>query len=129
MLVVATAAYGVLPVTMLWSPSGAHGPMSRVMVVLVAGVPGLAAGRWAWGWPPLWQAIGYVVIADAAIAVICASYANPMIGLVGCMIFATLGGHIAFFHSLRLQVGNVVLGLVVATLLGRRTCTSPATSW
>lgn len=121
MLAVATAAYGVLPVTMLWSPSGAHGNVARVMVVIVAGVLVLSAVRWAWGWPPPWQAIGYVVIADAAIAVICVSYANPLVGLVGCLIFATLGGHIAFFHSLRLQVLNVVLGLVVATFLGLRT--------
>jgi diguanylate cyclase (GGDEF)-like protein len=121
LLVMATVIFGVLPVTMLHSPSGPRGRLTSTAVILVMIAVLGCALRWAWKWPTPRQAVGYVVITDVATAVICWSYADPLVGLVGCMIFATLGVHVAFFHSVPLQVFNVALGLIVATILGVRT--------
>jgi diguanylate cyclase (GGDEF)-like protein len=57
---------------------------------------------------------------SAAIAFICLSYTDPVVGLVGCTTFAMLGGYVAFFHSVRLQVLHLGLGMLTATVLAVR---------
>lgn len=116
----AIASYSVLPLSMLWSPSGPHGPWTRAVVSLAAGSVLLSASSLAWRWPPRRSAIVRALIADAATAIVCLSYANTMVGVVGCITFAMLGGQIAFFHSVRLQVVNLALGLTTVTVLAIR---------
>lgn len=122
MLVVATAAaYGVLPVTMLCSPSGAHRPLSRVMVVVVAGVLVLAAG-------PLGLGVATTVAGDRSRRDRRRGHRRHLYEL------RRPNDRARRVHDLRdprrsyrllpfpTHAGrNVVLGLVVATLLGWRT--------
>jgi diguanylate cyclase (GGDEF)-like protein len=60
------------------------------------------------------------VITGTAITVICTSYTDPIVGLIGCTSFAMLGGYVAFFHSLRLQILTLGLGILTATVLTLR---------
>jgi diguanylate cyclase (GGDEF)-like protein len=116
----AIASYSVLPLSMLWSPSGPHGPWTRVVVSAAAGSVLLSALSLAWRWPSRRSATVRALVADVATAMVCLSYANTMVGVVGCMTFAMLGGQIAFFHSVRLQVVNLGLGLTTVTVLAIR---------
>jgi diguanylate cyclase (GGDEF)-like protein len=116
----ATASYLVLPVSMLASSAGPHGPWPRAAVILAVGGALLGAASFAWRWPARRWSVIRTVITAAAITVVCSSYTDPVIGLVGATTFAMLGGYIAFFHSLRLQTLNLGLGLLTATLLAVR---------
>jgi diguanylate cyclase (GGDEF)-like protein len=116
----AIASYSVLPLSMLWSPSGPHGPWTRAVVSVAAGAVLLSASSLAWRWPPRRSAVARALVADVATAIVCLSYANTVVGMVGCTTFAMLGGQIAFFHSVRLQAVNLGLGLTTATVLAVR---------
>ena len=116
----ATASYLVLPVSMLYSPAGPHGPWPRVAEILATGAALLNAATLARRWPTRQWAIRRTVITAVATAVTCLSFTDPVIGLVGATTFAMLGGYIAFFHSLRLQTLTLGLGLLTATVLTLR---------
>lgn len=117
-ILVASIAYCSLPLTMLHSPSGPRGRTATAAAVVAAGCVALGALPFAWRWPTRAQAVAYALIADAATSAICLSYENPLIGLVGCMTFALIGGYVAFFHCGYLQVVNLCVALVVTTILG-----------
>ena len=116
----ATVSLSVLPITMLFSPSGPQGRWPRAMVVVASGCVLLSALWWVRGWPTRGQSIGYACVAAVAITVICVNYSAPAVGLVGCATFAIIGGYIAFFHSAGLLVVNLVLGLLTASVVGSR---------
>lgn len=50
-------------------------------------------------------------------AIVCLSYSDRLFGLLGCISFAVLGGYIAFFHSARLLVVNLVVASATALTL------------
>jgi diguanylate cyclase (GGDEF)-like protein len=116
----ATVSYTVLPVAMLWSPSGPHASYGRVAVIIASCSVLLSASASAWRWPSRRIAVAHAVTAEAGTAIVCLSYSDAVIGLVGCVTFAMLGGYIAFFHSLRLQALNLSLGLCAVTVLAVR---------
>lgn len=69
---------------------------------------------WLRRWPTRRQSNGYASVATAGIAVVGLNYAAALLGLIGCTTFAVIGGYIAYFHSLRLQTVNLVVGLLAA---------------
>lgn len=123
LIAAATASYIVLPVSMLWSPAGPQG-WHRAAAMGAAGAVLLSAAAVTWRWPSQRWAIYRAVIAIAGTVVVCASYADVMVGLAGCTTFAMLGGYIAFFHSVRLQAVNLGLGMLTATVLTIRALTT-----
>lgn len=114
----ATVSLSVLPITMLFSPSGPQGRWPRAMVIAASGCVLISALLWGRRWPSRGQSIGYAAVASVAIAVVCVNYSAPGVGLIGCTTFAMIGGYIAFFHSAGLQAVNLVVGLCTASVVG-----------
>ena len=60
------------------------------------------------------------MIAALCIAVFCLILSQPVAGMLSCTVFAALAGYIAFFHSPRFMVFNVVVALATMTVVGIR---------
>ena len=116
----ATASYLVLPWSMLFSAAGPREPWQRAAVIVATGAVLLASASFATNWPARRWSVARTAIASAGTALVCLSYTDPVVGLVGCATFAMLGGYIAFFHSVRLQTLNLGLGLLAATVQAGR---------
>ncbi len=97
-----SAARGLLPVVMLWSPAGAHGWFNQVVSVMVAVSCVAVALCWQQRrWPTRTQSLICVVILAAGMSASALTRANPVSGAVAAMTFAALAGYIVFFHTAR----------------------------
>lgn len=117
---VVIAAQAALPVIMLWSPTGPTQPLLRAISIAIAAM-GLAGGTvWLFHWPTRRESILFAFSAMAAITVASLCLSNPFTGLMGCTVFAILGGFIAYFHSVRLVLTNFVVAAICASILAHR---------
>lgn len=114
-----TAAQAALPLIMLWSPAGPTQPATRAASVAISALGLSGATLWLVRWPTRRQAIVFAFGATAAIAIGCFCLSNPYTGLMGCAIFAILGGFIAYFHTVRLVLANFIVAALCAALLAR----------
>jgi diguanylate cyclase (GGDEF)-like protein len=115
-----TAVLATLPLLMLWSPNGPDHPSSRAVAVAIAALGFLGATGWLVHWPTRAQSSAFFLVASAATGVGCATLSNPYSALMGCVVFAVLGGFIAYFHTLRYVVGNFVVCALCAVLFAFR---------
>ncbi|MDZ7916920.1 MAG: diguanylate cyclase [Rhodococcus sp. (in: high G+C Gram-positive bacteria)] len=78
----------------------------------------LAAALIWWLFPPtrLWSYI-FVVGSDIAIAA-AATDSEPLGRLIACVVFASIGGYIAFFHDPKLQAGHLIFASVITVVSG-----------
>ncbi|WAC94210.1 GGDEF domain-containing protein [Mycobacterium sp. Aquia_213] len=114
------AAQSALPVIMLWSPTGPTQPALRAISVSISVLGLIGATLWLFHWPTRRESVLFAFSAMAAIAVASLCLSNPYTGLMGCTVFAILGGFIAYFHSIRLVLINFVLAVVCAVILADR---------
>lgn len=63
---------------------------------------------------------------DVAIAAAAATDSEPLGRLIACVVFASIGGYIAFFHNPKLQVGHLVFASTVTVLSGWTLLFGPA---
>lgn len=79
----------------------------------------LAAALIWWLFPPtrLWSYI-FVVGSDIAIAAAAATDSEPLGRLIACVVFASIGGYIAFFHDPKLQAGHLIFASVITVFSG-----------
>jgi diguanylate cyclase (GGDEF)-like protein len=117
-IVLASIGYSALPLSMVLSPSGPRDHYAKVITVVAASCVAVSSLMFIRRWPSRAGAVAFAFIADAATAYIYLNYQDPLVGLVGCVLFAVIGGYIAVFHCTYVQVVNLVVGLVVATVLG-----------
>ncbi len=95
-----TWVLGALPVVLLASPVGPATPVTRAVAV-VAGISAIAVSTvWLLGWPTRVQSLLYNVVCCGCIAAGALSMSYAYAGLMGCVVFAVLGGYLAYFHSL-----------------------------
>ncbi|CAN5695564.1 diguanylate cyclase [soil metagenome] len=116
-----TFGLGVLPAVMLWSPAGAHGLLSQIIVVTIAIVGLVAAVLWLRGsWPTRGWSGAYVAAVGVGITTSCLLMRDPVVGLLGATAFAAIAGYIGFFHTARFMVGNLALAGATAIVLADR---------
>jgi diguanylate cyclase (GGDEF)-like protein len=117
---VAIAAQSALPTLMLWSPTGPTQPLLRAISITISVLGLIGATVWLIHWPTRRESILFAFSAMAAIAVASLCLSNPYTGLMGCTVFAILGGFIAYFHSIRLVLINFVVATICAVILVHR---------
>ncbi|OBA64529.1 hypothetical protein A5647_02020 [Mycobacterium sp. 1100029.7] len=117
---VVIAAQSALPAIMLLSPTGPTQPALRALSIAISVLGFVGATIWLIHWPTRRESILFAVSAMAAIALASLCLSNPYTGLMGCTIFAILGGFIAYFHSIRLVLTNFVLATTCAVILAHR---------
>jgi diguanylate cyclase (GGDEF)-like protein len=105
-------ALGAVPMIMLVSPRGPHGPVAVALSVMVAVFCGVMSLLWMLKWPTRDQSAVFVVVASLSVATACLVDAWPGMGMQGCTAFAALAGYVAFFHTSR------YLAFTLATAMG-----------
>lgn len=115
-----TAVLAALPLLMIWSPNGPDHMLSRLIAVGTAAIGFLSALVWLVHWPTRRQSSLFLLAASGVTGLGCSSLSNPYSALMGCVIFAVLGGFIAYFHTLRYVVGNFVVCAVFAAVFAFR---------
>ena len=115
-----TVVLGALPLVMLASPLGPDTPVTRYAAVAAA-VAGIGASLlWSLRWPSRAQSLAFNMLCCAGIATGCLVLSSPYAGLMGCTLFAVIGGFLAYFHSLAQVAVNFVVATVCATVLAAR---------
>jgi diguanylate cyclase (GGDEF)-like protein len=114
---VSTATLSSITLAMTWSPAGPHRIFGDAAALAAVAVCMALAALWAYRWPTQRQSICYALSVLTCTAIVCLSYSDRLFGLLGCMSFAILGGYIAFFHSARLLVVNLVVASCTALTL------------
>lgn len=71
-------------------------------------------------WPSRTESKVFIGVAAISIAVVCLIEPDPMSGLVCCTFFSLLAGYIAFFHSARLMVFSIAVGVATAAVVAVR---------
>ncbi len=117
---VVIAAQSALPAIMLFSPTGPTQPALRAISVAISALGLVGATLWLIHWPSRRESILFAFAAMAAIGVASLCLSNPYTGLMGCTIFAVLGGFIAYFHSIRLVLANFTVAATCAAILAHR---------
>jgi diguanylate cyclase (GGDEF)-like protein len=117
---VVIAAQSALPAIMLSSPTGPVQPAARAVSVAISALGLVGATLWLMHWPSRRESILFAFSAMAAITVASLCLSNPYTGLMGCTIFAVLGGFIAYFHSIRLVLANFAVAATCAAILAHR---------
>lgn len=115
-----TLAFAALPILLLWSPAGPNHTATTVIAVLTVGVGVGGALLWLLRWPTRRQSVVYSISAGIAIGAMALSMSNPYTGLMGCTIFAVIGGVVAYFHTSGLTMVNLALATVCAAILSYR---------
>ncbi|WP_193044781.1 GGDEF domain-containing protein [Mycolicibacterium baixiangningiae] len=125
-LACSTAALALIPAVLTMSSRGPHGGMAQAVTWLsVLGGLG-AAAMWVGRWPTRRLSVAYIVSANLFIALACYVQDDPMIGLMGCTVFATTGGYIALFHTPGYMIYNFAVALYVGVLQSVRLATESA---
>jgi diguanylate cyclase (GGDEF)-like protein len=112
MMAAIVVALGLVPVLMLFTPAGPHGPAARALSVVIAALCAVMALLWLIKWPTRDQSATFVVVANLSITTSCLVDASPSMGIQGCTAFAALAGYVALFHTSR------YLAVTLATAMG-----------
>jgi diguanylate cyclase (GGDEF)-like protein len=75
---------------------------------------------WLISWPTERQSSALALTGAACIAGWSVSQSNPLLGLLSCATLAFTGGYLAFFHTARTQLVNVVLALISGGISANR---------
>lgn len=105
-----TAALGAVPLMMLASDRGPGGTVATVVSVTAALAAFAASALWLTRWPTRTWSLTYTLVCTACIAAGCLVVPDPYGGLMGCTVFAVIGGYLAYFHAF----GHVVTNFCVA---------------
>ncbi|MDG4665035.1 GGDEF domain-containing protein [Mycobacterium sp. 236(2023)] len=118
--VVFTVLLGAIPVTLIGSSAGPQGPVATTTAIAAAIAACGAALLWLFRWPTRVQSLAYTAICGICIAAGVLTVASPYSGLMGCTIFAAIGGFIAYFHAMAHVLANNVLALACAAMTATR---------
>lgn len=113
MLAVVAASLALVPINAVWGPDAVDDRLAATISVLAAGAGLTLAVLWLRRWPTRTESIVFAAIGSTTIAAGCLWQAEPLIGLMSCTALAVSGGYIAFFHTARFMLLNVVLAMAV----------------
>jgi diguanylate cyclase (GGDEF)-like protein len=108
--------FAVVPIVMLFSPSGPHGRVGTVAAITITVLCIAMAALWLTRWPTLFQSELFVLGCNVCVAIACMVAGTPVTGLLACATFAPVGGYVALFHSSRLLVLTLLNAAVTTTL-------------
>ncbi|MCG7597218.1 GGDEF domain-containing protein [Mycobacterium sp. PSTR-4-N] len=115
-----TCVLGTLPLILLTSPVGPSTPVGRA-VAIAAGAGAIAVSTvWLPGWPTHTRSLIYNLVCCACIAAGSLSMSYAYAGLMGCVMFAVLGGFLAYFHRLADVLVNGAVAAVCAVITATR---------
>ncbi|NTY58784.1 GGDEF domain-containing protein [Mycolicibacterium sphagni] len=111
---------GVVPVVMLFSPSGPQGHTHRTIAVAMSILSFGGACSWLAGWPSRRVSTLFAIGANAGVTVACLIAGTPATGLLACATFALIAGYVGLHHSSRLLAATLANAIVTTVLAGVR---------
>jgi diguanylate cyclase (GGDEF)-like protein len=102
------------------SPAGPRGVAADTVSVVVSVVGMTLAGGWLVRWPTRRGSALFALAAIACFATVCLVQTDPIIGLMGCSAFATIGGYIALFHTPRFMACYLTVATATTAVLAVR---------
>ncbi|MGV0834769.1 diguanylate cyclase [Mycolicibacterium thermoresistibile] len=118
-----TVLFAALPLVMLGSPLGPDHTRTVVIAVAAAVVGFTASLVWLIRWPTRNQSLLYSLVACLCVAATCLVLSSAYAGLMGCTVFAVIGGFLAYFHSLSHVIANFGVAVVCAAVTATRLVT------
>ncbi len=101
------AFLGVVPIVMLWSPSGPQGRVNTAAAIGISVLCTAGAILWLARWPSQRQSALFAIGANVCVTTSCLIAGSPVTGLLACTTFAPLAGYVALFHSSRLLTATL----------------------
>ena len=118
------ASMAVVPAIVLAGPTLPRYPVAEIVAPIASGVGMTVALLWLIRWPTRGQSVVFALTGSVCITASCLVQRDPLAALLGSCAFAVLGGYIAFFHTARYMVVNLVIALTtVVTIAARLTRT------
>lgn len=115
-----TLLFAAVPVVMLTSPSGPDTATTRAMAI-AASACGLAVSSvWLIGWPTRRQSLNYHAVCCLSIAAGTLALSSSYGALMGCAMFAAIGGLLAYFHALVHVLANFAVAVGCAAIAATR---------
>jgi diguanylate cyclase len=102
------------------SPAGPRGVAADTVSVTASGVGLALAGGWLIRWPTRRGSTLFALAANVCFATVCLVQTDPIVGLMGCSAFATIGGYIALFCTPRLMVCYLAIASATTAVLAVR---------
>jgi diguanylate cyclase (GGDEF)-like protein len=117
---VSAATVGLAASVLTLSPDGPHGIAAHTASLLASALGVAMAGIWLIGWPSRRGSMMFALVAIACFATVCLAQSDPIIGLMGCSAFATIGGYIALFHTPRFMACYLTVATATTAVLAVR---------
>lgn len=111
---------GVVPLVMLFSPSGPQGQAHRTTAVVMSALSFGGACVWLVGWPSRRQSALMAVGANAGVTLAVVIAGTPATGLLACATFAPIAGYVGLYHSGRLLAATLANAIITTILAGAR---------
>ncbi|BCI52792.1 hypothetical protein NIIDNTM18_20700 [Mycolicibacterium litorale] len=115
-----TAVLAALPIVLLGSPVGPDHPLTRAVAVVSAVCGASASVLWLRRWPTRNQSLLFNIVCSLSIAAMCLAMSNPYNGLMGCALFAAVGGFLAYFHALSHMLVNLAVAMLCSAVSAAR---------
>ena len=115
-----TGLLGLLPLVMLGSPLGPDSTVTVAVAVAAAVAAAGASTLWLFRWPTRTQSVCFGLVCSASTAATTLALSSPYAGLMGCTVFAVLGGFLAYFHAVAHVVANFCVGMTCAAITAGR---------
>ncbi|WP_199254743.1 GGDEF domain-containing protein [Mycolicibacterium mengxianglii] len=113
----ATAGLGLIPLSLLASPSGPHGTVNRTIALVVTGCCFALALIWLRPvWPSRRMSGAFVLISSVCIAVTCLIGGDPVANVSAGAAFAILAAFISVFHTARYVAFNLFVAVITVTV-------------
>jgi diguanylate cyclase (GGDEF)-like protein len=119
---------GVIPLVMLFSPSGPQGEIHRTTAIVMSVLSFGGASSWLLGWPSRRQSALFAVGANVGVTIAVLIAGTPATALLACATFAPIAGYVGLYHSSRLLAATLVNALVTTILAGLRIAASGDTA-
>ncbi|WP_243841318.1 GGDEF domain-containing protein [Mycobacterium sp. DL592] len=114
------AFFAVVPILMLWSPSGPQGRVGTIGAITMSLLCVTGGIMWLVCWPTQRQSAAFALGGNACVTLGCLIAGSPITGLLACTTFAPLAGYVALFHSSRLLTATLInAGLTTALAAAR----------
>jgi diguanylate cyclase (GGDEF)-like protein len=111
---------GVVPLVMLFSPSGPQGLADRTVAIIMSVLSLGGASAWLVGWPSRRQSMLFAMGANVGVTVAVVIAGTPATGLLACATFAPNAGYVGLYHSGRLLAATLLNAVFTTVLAGVR---------
>ncbi|MDG4668018.1 GGDEF domain-containing protein [Mycobacterium sp. 236(2023)] len=119
----------VLSGALVLAPLGTISSRFLALSVVLSGVAVLTgvfyASLWLHRWPTRTQSLTMGFLGAALIAVCTVLQSQPIVALMGCCALVIIGGYLAFFHSSKAIICNIVTACVAGTICAARVAALP----